>query len=102
VEVIKIPDHDRIQILQEHRPEHFEVPPGKSDKYTSIEILMFPGRSLDTKRRLYETMVRNPGTLSIEPLDIMVILLEPPLENWGVVGKAAFDIDLGFKIDLYM
>jgi len=30
----------------------------------------------------------------------MVILLEPPPEYRGIVGKAACEIDLGFKIDV--
>ena len=54
VEAINIPDWDRTQILQEHKPANFERPPGKTDKYTSIEILMFPGRSPEAKRRIYE------------------------------------------------
>ncbi|OUN00562.1 MAG: hypothetical protein BAA02_10090 [Paenibacillaceae bacterium ZCTH02-B3] len=37
-----------------------------------------------------------------QPHDIMVILLEPPPENRGIVGKAACDIDPGFKIDVGM
>lgn len=54
VEAIKIPDYDRIQILNEHKSTNFEIPPGKTENYTSIEILMFPGRSLEAKRKLYD------------------------------------------------
>ncbi len=100
VEAIKIPDYDRIQILNEHKSTNFEIPPGKTENYTSIEILMFPGRSLEAKRKLYDLITRNLKTLGIDEKDIMVILIEPPLENWGIVGKPAVDIDLGFKIDV--
>src|SRR5690554_6773223 len=101
VEAIKIPDYDRIQILNEYKSSNFEIPPGKSKNYTSIEIIMFPGRSLEAKRRLYDLITKNLKTsLRIEEKDVMIILLEPPLQNWGIVGKPATDIDLGFKTDV--
>jgi hypothetical protein len=31
----------------------------------------------------------------------MIVLLEPPLENWGIRGgRPASEVDLGFKIDI--
>ena len=54
-EVLQIPEHDRQIRYIEHRPEHFWIPPNKSQKYTLIEICMFYGRSLETKKRLYQT-----------------------------------------------
>ena len=46
VEALKIPDEDRTQILTEHPAEAFEIPPGKGDRFTLVEITMFTGRSL--------------------------------------------------------
>jgi 4-oxalocrotonate tautomerase family enzyme len=101
VEAIRIPDWDRVQILQEHKPENFEIPPGKTDKYTSIEILMFPGRSLEAKRRIYELITKKlKSALGIDETDVSIILIEPPMENWGVLGRPASEIDVGFKIDV--
>ena len=43
-------------------------------------------------------MIDNIG---IDGQDIMIILLEPPLENWGVRGgKPASEVDFDFKIDV--
>lgn len=101
VEAIRIPDWDRTQILQEHKRANFDIPPGKSDKYTCIEILMFPGRSLEAKRKIYELITRNlKSALGVDESDVSIILLEPPMENWGVLGKPASEIDIGFKIDV--
>lgn len=62
---------------------------------------VFPGRSLDAKRKLYQTIVQNLKELDIQPNDILIILNEPPLNNWGVRGGIpASEIDLGFKIDV--
>ncbi|KAF5088962.1 tautomerase family protein [Methanobacterium aggregans] len=100
VESIKIPDHDRFQRLYELDNTNFEFPETKTDKVTLIEINMFRGRSAEAKKELYrlinDKLTKNPG---IDGNDITVVLLEPPLENWGVRGgKPASEVDLGFNI----
>jgi phenylpyruvate tautomerase PptA (4-oxalocrotonate tautomerase family) len=100
-EAFKVPEGDRQIRYVEHRPEHFAVPPGKSEDYTLVEINIFPGRSLDAKRNLYQSIVRRFGELGIVPSDILIILQEPPLDNWGLRGGVpASEIDLGFKLDV--
>lgn len=99
VEALKIPDHDRKYRLREYAREAFWAPPGKSDKYTVIEISLFPGRSLEAKRRLYQAIVRNLGALGIPGDDIFIVLHEPPMENWGIRGRVpASEVDLGFEV----
>ena len=100
-EAIGIPEHDRQMRLVERAPEDFQVPPGKTEHYTLIEISLFRGRSLDAKRSLYRGIVENLGTLGIAPSDIFILLNEQPQENWGIRGGvAACDVDLGFKVDV--
>ena len=85
--------------LHEYTPEEFLIPPGKSDRYTRVEITMFPGRSLDAKRHLYQAIVRNLGSLGVPPNDVKIVLVEPPMENWGVRGGVpASEVDLGFEV----
>ena len=94
-------DEDRTQILTEHPAEAFEFPPGKGDRFTLIQATMFAGRSLNAKRRLYRAVVRNLGCLGIPPSDVLIVLHEVPLENWGVRGgMPASDVDLGFEVGL--
>ena len=97
-EALKVPEGDRQIRYAEHRPEHFAVPPGKSENYTFVEIIMFPGRSLEAKRHLYQALVRRFEELGIEATDIFIVLHEPPLENWGIRGVPASEIDLGFNL----
>ena len=100
-EALKVPENDRQIRYIEHKPEHFAVPPDKTDNYTLVEITLFPGRSLEAKRRLYQSIVRRFGELDIAPSDIMIVLNEPPLDNWGLRGGCpASEIDLGFKLDV--
>jgi hypothetical protein len=44
-------------ISSSHPAEAFELPPGKSGRFTLVEVTMFAGRSPDAKRRLYRAVV---------------------------------------------
>lgn len=100
VQAIKIPDYDRFQRIYELDEENFEVPEPKTDNVTLIEITMFKGRTIESKKAIYkainENLAQNPG---IDGNDITIVLYEPPLENWGVRGgKPASEVDFGFNI----
>jgi phenylpyruvate tautomerase PptA (4-oxalocrotonate tautomerase family) len=98
-EALKVPERDRQVRYIEHKPEHFAVPPGKTENYTLVEITLFPGRSLDAKRTLYQTIVKRFGELGIAPSDVFIVLNEPPLDNWGIRGGVpASEVDLGFNL----
>ena len=98
-EALKLPDEDRTQILTEHPADAFEIPPGRGERFTLVEITMFAGRSLDAKRRLYRAVVRNLGRLGIPRSDVLIVLHEVPLQNWGIRGGTpASDVDLGFEV----
>jgi phenylpyruvate tautomerase PptA (4-oxalocrotonate tautomerase family) len=100
-EALLIPEHDRHIRYIEHAPEDFQVPPGKTEEYTLVEITLFQGRSIDAKRNLYQAVVRNLGSLGIAPEDVFIVLIESPPENWGIRGGVpASEVDLGFKIDV--
>ena len=97
----RIADDDRTQRIVEHDPENFEIPPGSSDRYTLIEITAFPGRSAEAKRNLYRALVERLGGIAIEPMDVSVVIIEPPLESWGVRGgHSSAEVDLGFSLDV--
>ena len=100
-EALKVPEGDRQIRYFEHKPEHFAVPPGKTENYTLVEITLFPGRSLEAKRNLYKSIVRRFGDLGIDPNDIFIVLTEPPLDNWGIKGGLpASEVDIGFKLNV--
>lgn len=101
VEAFEIPEDDRQQRILEYPPENFETPPGKSAGHLLITIDAFAGRSLDAKRKLYAAIVRGLETLGVKPRDVLVVLNEIPLENWGIRGgQSAADVDLGFTVDV--
>ena len=67
-----------------------------------IEISMFSGRTLETKKKLYQTIVNTlSDKMKIAKKEIFIVVSEQPKENWGVRGGiAACDLDIGFKIEV--
>jgi phenylpyruvate tautomerase PptA (4-oxalocrotonate tautomerase family) len=101
VEAFEIPDSDRQQRLVEYPAQNFEVPPGKSADYVLISIDAFPGRSARAKQELYAGIVRRFEDLGLDPLDVLIVVNEIPLQNWGIRGgQSAADVDLGFALDV--
>ena len=63
-----------------------------------VEITFFPGRSLDTKRRLYRAIAELMQRYGVPPDNCRIVLVEVPRENWSIrQGRAACDVDLGLR-----
>jgi phenylpyruvate tautomerase PptA (4-oxalocrotonate tautomerase family) len=102
VDAIRIPEHDRNQLICEYEKENFDVHSFKSEKGMIVEIVLFSGRSAAAKKELYRLMTdRLFSIMQIDPLDVFIVLNESPLENWGIRGgKQASEVNLGFKVDV--
>jgi phenylpyruvate tautomerase PptA (4-oxalocrotonate tautomerase family) len=101
VEAFEIPDSDRQQRIVEYPAEAFELPPGKSSDHLLLTIDAFPGRSARAKRELYAGIVGRFENLGVDPLDVLIVINEIPLQNWGIRGgQSAADVDLGFALDV--
>jgi hypothetical protein len=98
---LKIPDYDRDVVLDLCKPSSRIIPSGRSDRYTRVEIILFAGRSLETKRTLYETVIANLSAVGVPTNEVKTVLIEVPAENWGLRGGLpASEIDLGFRVDV--
>ena len=60
----------------------------------------FAGRSIDAKRTLYREIVERLEALDIPRDNVSILLRENAPENWGLSGRAACDVDLGFDINV--
>src|SRR5258708_13292063 len=87
-EALQVPPDDPTVRLAEYAREQFSVPyPDRhSDRYTLIEVTMFAGRSMDTKRRLYQAIVDRLAALDVPASDVLIVLHESPLETWPLNG----------------
>lgn len=100
-EALKVPEHDRQIRYIEHRPEHFAVPPGRTDDFTLVEIQLFPGRSPQAKKALFQAIVQRFEAIGIARSEVFIVLTEPALENWGIRGGVpASEMNLGFRLDV--
>jgi phenylpyruvate tautomerase PptA (4-oxalocrotonate tautomerase family) len=102
-EAFKIPEWDRNVRLVVHEPYRMACPPDceQPELFTQVSIDAFDGRSLDAKRALYRTIVRNLAELGIPRTHVTIVIREVTRENWGIRGgQAACDVDLGFSTDV--
>ncbi|MDB9308203.1 tautomerase family protein [Aphanizomenon sp. CS-733/32] len=91
VEVLKIPESDRLVRVIEYDSNNFYPPINASDKYALITISMFPGRSLESKKLLYQKLCQGLETFGFSPTDTRIIINEIPAENWGLRGGISGD-----------
>jgi hypothetical protein len=99
VETLHTPEDDKVLRLVEHPPEHFAIPGSAGERYTYIEIAMFAGRTLVTKRALYKAIVRNLEPFGVPAKDVKIILIEVSPGSVGMRGGiAACDLDIGYEI----
>lgn len=79
----------------------FIFPADRSSSYTIIEISMFEGRSVETKktliRLLFQYIEQDTG---IAPQDIEITIFESPKHNWGIRGQCGDELMLGYKVSV--
>lgn len=99
VTALGIEDDDRFQRLYELEDNNFERRASKTDRFTMIELTLLPGRSAGLKstviKEITAALGRKPG---IAPSDIIIIIKEPPLENWGCYGKQASELAMNYRL----
>ncbi len=93
----KIKDWDYNHKTREYDAADWTLPQGKSDKYVLIEMCIFPGRTKETKKKLYSEIVDRLEAIGIPGDDIFILLIEQPMENWAIRGGLPADeVDLGY------
>ena len=79
----------------------FFYPEGRTEQYTIIEISMFEGRTVDTKRKLIRLMFeRFQEQLGISPTDVEITIFETPKHNWGFRGRVGDEHELNYKVEV--
>jgi hypothetical protein len=98
VESLQTPGDEPLARLLMHSTDSYLIPRAAGERFTRIEIVLFKGRTLEAKRRLYQTIVRNLSPFGIPSEDVKVVLVEVTPEDVGFRGgQAACDIDLGYS-----
>ena len=96
---LQVPPWTTVMRLFAHAPHRFVVPHDKSDRYTLVSIDCFIGRSIETKRALYQAIVQNLGRCGIPADHVKVLLREAPRENWAIGGGTpASELVLDYEV----
>jgi len=99
-EAIGTPEKKRFQRFIILEPDNFIFPSDRTNNYIIIEIIMFEGRSTETKKNLIRLLYQKIfKTIGIAPQDVEITIMETPRSNWGVRGVPGDELDLDYKVD---
>ncbi|MBL8077908.1 MAG: tautomerase family protein [Anaerolineales bacterium] len=101
VEALSFPIDKRAHRFFPLEAEDFYYPVGRSPRYTIIEISMFEGRAVETKKNLIRLLFERAGQiLGIPPNDLEITIIETPKHNWGFRGQPGDEISLNYKVEV--
>lgn len=101
VNEFKFPADKRFHRFFPMSRENFILPDSKSKNYTIIEISMFEGRTVETKKNLIKSLFREfKEKLGFEYGDIEITIFETPKCNWGFKGSTGDEVELNYKVEV--
>lgn len=81
--------------------EDFVFPIDRTDAYTIIEISVFEGRKIESKKKLMKLLFeRIHKELNISPQDIEITIFETPKHSWGIRGVPGDELTLNYKVNV--
>ncbi|MGI5142233.1 MULTISPECIES: tautomerase family protein [unclassified Streptomyces] len=96
VEVLRIPERDRFQIVTEHAADHIiALDAGlgfdRSSALVMIQIFTQSGRTAEVKQRLYRVIAQRLGRLGIKGEDVFIGITENAPQDWSFAhGRAQY------------
>lgn len=103
VEALAYPENKRAHRFIYFEPDDYLYPsaPERSDGYTIIEISLFEGRSVETKKRLIRLLFeRLHADAGLAAVDVEITLTETPRHNWGLRGMPGDELPLNYQVEV--
>jgi phenylpyruvate tautomerase PptA (4-oxalocrotonate tautomerase family) len=101
VEAFGLPENKRFQRFIMLDENNFIYPTDRSIEYTIIELSIFEGRSVETKKKLINLLIQKIGLQSgIQKQDIEITIFETPMANWGIRGMPGDELVLNYKVSV--
>lgn len=101
VEALHFPEDKRAHRFFPMEKADFYYPRSASEKYTIIEISMFEGRAVETKKNLIRLLSeRVSQQCDRQHNEIEITITETPRCNWGFRGKPGDEIGLAYKVEV--
>jgi hypothetical protein len=100
MEALGLPADKRFHRFLSLDAADFIHPADRSERYTIIEISMFEGRSVETKKQLIRALfARLDQQGLVSPQDLEITIIETPRHNWGIRGLPADELTLNYKVE---
>lgn len=78
----------------------FIHPADRSERYTIIEVSLFEGRQVETKKQFIRALFARFAELGLASAqDLEITLTETPRHNWGIRGLPADELTLNYKVE---
>jgi phenylpyruvate tautomerase PptA (4-oxalocrotonate tautomerase family) len=101
VEALALPIEKRFHRFLLLAADDFTFPADRSSRYIIIEISMFAGRSMATKKRLIGLLfARLHQDLGFASNDVEITITETPRANWGIRGQPGDELGLNYKVNV--
>lgn len=101
VDAFQMPMDKRFHRFFPMDTDDFYYAPGRTSRYTIIEISMFEGRSVEAKKEVIKLLFRRiENTCEISQQDVEITITETPKSNWGIRGLPGDELDLNYKINV--
>lgn len=101
VEALGVPEDKKFQRFFPLTADDFLYPADRSSRYTILEVQMFEGRSVETKKRLIRLLFeRFAAELDYDANDLEVNLIETPRANWGIRGQTGDELGLSYEVEV--
>ena len=101
VDALQLPVDKRFHRFIALEKEDFIYPPGRSEAYIILELSMFEGRTVESKKRLIRLLYERLSTqLGIAAEDLEITISETPRHNWGIRGVPGDELSLSYKVDV--
>lgn len=100
VDALGLPEEKRFHRFIPLEPWQIITPSDRSDRYLIIEIMMFEGRPVATKKAFYIHMLRNlEKECGVAPIDIEVTITETPRYDWLIRGLPGDELSLDYRVN---
>ncbi|MBD2515544.1 tautomerase family protein [Nostoc sp. FACHB-973] len=101
IEILQLTPEKRFHRFFPLEKSDFYYPHDRSENYLIVEISMFEGRSVETKKQLIRLLIQNiHEKLNISIYDIEITIFETPKHNWGIRGLPGDELILNYKVEV--
>lgn len=101
VEAFELPEEKRFHRFFALAAADFRYPPDRSADYLIIEIVLFEGRTVESKKALYRLLFHGlEREAAIARNDVEITLIETPRHDWGIRGLPGDELGLSYRVDV--